>query len=164
MESQNAAADDGRPETRNEQADRNWSEILQEVRVSQTGTQIISGFLLTLAFQQRFNDLDSYQDIVYGVLVAFAAVSTALGLAIVSLHRARFHQHDKPELVAVAGRLLVVIVWTVAILTAGVVLFIFDVVFGHLAGFIAGAVAVLTLIGLLALLPNSITARFVRDK
>ena len=132
--------------------------------MSQTGTQIISGFLLTLAFQQRFKDLSVYQDIVYGVLVAFAAVSTALGLAIVSLHRARFHQHDKPELVAVANRLLVVIVWTVAILTAGVVLFIFDVVFGHLAGFVAGAVAVLTLVGLLALLPNSIAARFVRGK
>ena len=51
---------DGRDETETERLDRNWTEILQELRVIQTGTQILTGFLLTLAFQQRFvNKLDS---------------------------------------------------------------------------------------------------------
>ena len=50
---QDADPTDGRDETPSERYDRNWGEILQEFRVTQTGTQIISGFLLTLAFQQR---------------------------------------------------------------------------------------------------------------
>ena len=48
-----------RNETDDERYDRNWVEILQELRVTQTGTQIISGFLLTLAFQKRFSRIDA---------------------------------------------------------------------------------------------------------
>ena len=46
---------DGRDESLNERMDRNWNEILQELRVTQTGTQIFTGFLLTIAFQARFS-------------------------------------------------------------------------------------------------------------
>ena len=41
---------DGRDETPYERADRNWNEMLQELRVLQTGAQILAGFLLALAF------------------------------------------------------------------------------------------------------------------
>ena len=44
-----------------ERADRNWNEVLQELRVMQTGTQILTGFLLALAFQPAFADLDDGQ-------------------------------------------------------------------------------------------------------
>ena len=47
---------DGRDETPTQRADRNWGEVLQELRVLQTGTQILTGFLLALAFQQTFAD------------------------------------------------------------------------------------------------------------
>ncbi|MBN9194503.1 MAG: sodium:proton antiporter, partial [Microbacterium sp.] len=67
-----ALAGDGRDETEAERLDRNWDEILQETRVVQTGTQILTGFLLAIAFQQRFEDLDGYQIAVYLVLVCFA--------------------------------------------------------------------------------------------
>lgn len=152
----NTPEPDGRHESADEKADRNWSEILQELRVSQTGTQILSGFLLTVAFQPRFKELDSYQVIVYGTLVVLAATSTALGLATVALHRARFRQHDKPSLVTVASRLLGATVTTVAVLTTGVLLLIFDVVFGRGAGLIAGAGAAVVLVGLLVLIPSSV--------
>ena len=36
---------------RRERLDRNWDELLQELRVSQTGVQILTGFLLTLPIQ-----------------------------------------------------------------------------------------------------------------
>ena len=49
---------DGRDETPTERYDRNWIELLQELRVLQTGTQILTGFLLALAFQPAFADLD----------------------------------------------------------------------------------------------------------
>lgn len=50
---------DGRDESPSERADRNWYEVLQELRVMQTGTQILTGFLLALAFQPAFADLDA---------------------------------------------------------------------------------------------------------
>lgn len=50
-----------RDETPAERSDRNWHELLQELRVMQTGVQVLTGFLLTLPFQARFTDLDSYQ-------------------------------------------------------------------------------------------------------
>ncbi|MES1212872.1 MAG: DUF6328 family protein, partial [Leifsonia sp.] len=95
---------DGRPETEAERSDRNWSEILQELRVTQTGSQILSGFLLTVAFQPRFTQLDAYQYSVYAVLVGLATLSTILGLATVRLHRAEFHRHHKPEIVERGSR------------------------------------------------------------
>lgn len=37
--------EDGRRETATERLDRHWVEQLQELRVMQTGTQLIAGFL-----------------------------------------------------------------------------------------------------------------------
>ncbi len=56
---------DGRRETTNQRMDRNWNELLQELRVAQTGVQILTGFLLTVPFQSRFTELDGYQRSVY---------------------------------------------------------------------------------------------------
>src|SRR5688572_32891834 len=78
---------DGRDETLNERMDRNWNEILQELRVTQTGTQIFTGFLLTIAFQSRFSELTHSQVRVYLTLVTAAVLTTALGLAPVHFHR-----------------------------------------------------------------------------
>jgi Family of unknown function (DUF6328) len=159
-----ADAHDGRHETESERSDRNWSEILQELRVTQTGSQILSGFLLTVAFQERFTHLDTYQYSVYGVLVGLAAVSTMLGLATVSLHRAQFHHHHKPAVVRWGSRLLTITVTVVGILSAGVVLLIFDVVFGRTAGVIAGIVAVAILVVLLVVLPQGLRSRTVEQR
>ena len=50
----NALRDDGwneqaRDETPMQRLDRNWADLLQELRVVQTGVQLLTGFLLTLA-------------------------------------------------------------------------------------------------------------------
>src|SRR5215217_6180305 len=63
---------DGRNESLNERMDRNWNELLQELRVTQTGTQIFTGFLLTIAFQSRFNELTTFQVRIYLILVTAA--------------------------------------------------------------------------------------------
>jgi hypothetical protein len=94
-----ARAGDGRDETESERLDRNWNEILQELRVTQTGTQILTGFLLAAAFQTRFADLDAFQVDVYLVLVVTAVLTTALGLAPVSLHRVLFRRGAKEQIV-----------------------------------------------------------------
>lgn len=150
---EDAMPGDGRDESQNERLDRNWAEILQELRVTQTGTQILTGFLLTLAFQQRFTELDAYQIDVYLVLVVLAALSTGLGLAPVSLHRALFRKRAKQQIVALADLLLRVTLGGVALLLSGTTLLIFDVVMDRTAGVLAGSAALLITLLLWVLLP-----------
>jgi hypothetical protein len=151
-----AVPDDGRNESHNERLDRNWNEILQELRVTQTGTQILTGFLLTLAFQQRFTDLDTFQIDVYLVLVVLAALATGLGLSPVSLHRALFRRRAKEKLVRIADRLLRATLAGVALVLSGTTLLIFDVVVGRSAGLIAGSGALLITAALWILLPYGV--------
>jgi hypothetical protein len=131
---------DGRDETPNERLDRNWNALLQELRVTQTGTQIIAGFLLTLPFQARFSELDDYQVAVYLALVCVAALTTALGLGPVSLHRLLFRRGAMEQIVSIGNLLVRATLVGVAIVLAGTTLLIFDVVMGRTAGFVSGGV------------------------
>jgi hypothetical protein len=152
-------SDDGRDETETEKLDRNWNEMLQELRVTQTGTQIITGFLLTLAFQPRFKELDAFQVGLYLTLVALAALSAALGLGPVSLHRALFRKGAKGRIVALADRLLQAILLCVGLVITGVVLLLFDVVLGRAAGIIAAVVTAIVIATVWLVLPFSKRSR-----
>jgi hypothetical protein len=150
---------DGREESAAERADRNWNEALQELRVLQTGTQILTGFLLALAFQPAFADLDAGQRAVYLFLVVLAALSAVTALAPVALHRVVFRQREKRAVVAYGHLALVTALVTVAALLAGVVAFVFDVVLGAGAAIVAaGAVTALILV-LWAVVPAVVRAR-----
>ncbi|WP_159622348.1 DUF6328 family protein [Ruania rhizosphaerae] len=146
-------SESGRHESAEQRADRNWDELMQELRVTQTGTQILTGFLLTLPFQQRFTELRSDQVIVYLCLVVLGMATTALAVAPVSIHRMLFQRRRKPQIVRLGNRLAKVALATLAALVVGIALFVFDVVLGRTAGVIAAAAA-LVLAGVLwALLP-----------
>lgn len=119
---------DDRHETPTERLDRNWVEILQELRVTQTGIQILTGFLLTVPFQQRFTDLSDEQRAFYLGLVLLAAVTTGLMVAPVSLHRMLFRRRAKSALVTEADRMMRVGLVFLALTVSGVVLLVFDVV------------------------------------
>jgi hypothetical protein len=140
-------------ETASARLDRNWSEILQELRVTQTGTQILTGFLLTLAFQPRFADLDAFQVDVYLVLVVLAALTTALALAPVSLHRSLFREGAKEQIVSFTDRILKATLVGVALVLSGTVLLIFDVVLGRTAALVAGGSALAVIVGFWVVLP-----------
>jgi hypothetical protein len=95
-----------RDETPMERADRNYNELLQELRVAQTGVQILFAFLLTIPFQQRFGDeVGAGLRQEYLVTLLVTAMATALLIAPVTMHRILFRQGLKPELVTVADRL-----------------------------------------------------------
>jgi uncharacterized membrane protein YqjE len=142
---------DGRSESLNERMDRNWIEMLQELRVTQTGTQILTGFLLSIAFQPTFRSLDEFQRIVYLLLVGTAVLTTALSLAPVNLHRGLFRRHAKPLVVGVAHVIVQVALAGVALVLVGTVLLIFDVVVGRNGALVAAGTTVLILVGLAAL-------------
>src|ERR1700712_4312613 len=91
---------DARSETETERLDRNWSDLLQELRVVQTGVQLLTGLLLTVPFQARFSDLTGYQRVVYQATVSTSVIATALLITPVALHRLLFRQHARRSLVA----------------------------------------------------------------
>jgi Family of unknown function (DUF6328) len=142
---------DDRDETFSERMDRNWNEMLQELRVTQTGTQIITGFLLAIAFQDRFVELDRFQQSVYLGLILAAVLTTALGLAPVNLHRMLFRKHAKDAVVQIAHVLLRITLVGVGIILTGAVLLIFDVVLDRRTAIIAAAVVALVLVAIAAL-------------
>lgn len=122
------ARDDGRDETPAERYDRNWNEVLQELRVLQTGTQILTGFLLALAFQPTFADLDPGQKVFYLVLVVLSALSSIIALSPVAVHRMLFRQRAKRTVVMFGHVSLITALATVSLLVVGVVAFVFVVV------------------------------------
>src|ERR1700761_1739397 len=89
-----------RGETEIERLDRNWSNLLQELRVVQTGVQLLTGFLLTLPFQQRFDVLSQQMRIAYLVTVGCSVGATVLLIAPVGIHRLLFRRHRLQVLVA----------------------------------------------------------------
>jgi O-antigen/teichoic acid export membrane protein len=87
--------------------DRNFNELLQELRVAQTGVQILFAFLLSIAFQHNFSQLREWQrDLYIGTLVS-AAVAAVLIIAPVATHRVLFRQHRKDTIVDFSARLAV---------------------------------------------------------
>jgi hypothetical protein len=144
---------DGRHESLNERMDRNWNEILQELRVTQTGTQIFTGFLLTIAFQTRFGELTTFQLRVYLILVIAAVLTTALGLAPVNLHRGLFRKGAKMTIVQTAHIIMRITLAGVAVMLIGTVLLIFDLVLDGTAALVAAGVTLLVVIILTVLPP-----------
>lgn len=129
-----AVVDEERQESREEQSDRNWNELLQELRVMQTGTQILVAFLFTIPFQPKFADLDDIQRVSYIVLVIFAVVMTILLLAPISLHRSLFRQRLKREIVEHSAGLVRVAMLGTALLAAGGAALVVDVALNRTAG------------------------------
>ncbi|MFG1609333.1 DUF6328 family protein [Actinoplanes sp. NPDC049265] len=85
--------------------DRNFGDLLQELRVAQTGVQILFAFLLTLPFSSGFPKTTAFQKDTYVVALIAAAFATAMIISPVAFHRALFRQGRKPELVRFAHRM-----------------------------------------------------------
>ncbi|HEY3633394.1 MAG TPA: DUF6328 family protein [Jatrophihabitantaceae bacterium] len=133
-----------RDESDAQRLDRNYAELLQELRVAQTGVQILFAFLLTIAFQQRFPTLSSAQRALYVTTLTLAAVSAVLFIAPVAIHRIFFRQRLKDELVTFTGRTAAAGLVFLALSMLGSVLLIVDVVSGAVeAWLITGGLAVL---------------------
>jgi len=92
-------------ESEKERWDRNFADLLQELRVAQTGVQILFAFLLTLPFSNGFPKTTAFQKDTYVVALIAAAFATAMIISPVAFHRALFRQGRKPELVRYAHRM-----------------------------------------------------------
>ncbi len=145
--------DEERGESPLQRLDRNWADLLQELRVVQTGVQLLTGFLLTLPFQARFEMLSSSGRTVYLITVSLAVIATGFLIAPVSLHRFLFRRHARAVTVDIAHRLAQTGVAFLALAMIGVVLLIFDVVVGRGAAVLAAVLTAALLAGLWVFLP-----------
>lgn len=153
----------GRDETFEERMDRNLNDILQELRVLQTGTQILAGFLLTLPFQSRFPDLSEYDHRLFLVAISLAILTTVLLLAPVSVHRTLFRLHRKDDVVRNAHLLVRLGLFTLGLTMMAVLALIFTVVVSRSAGLVAAGVSGLLFLGTWVVMPAWLRRRHDRD-
>jgi hypothetical protein len=125
-----------------ERLTRNWNELLQELRVMQTGVQILTGFLLTVPFSDRFTALEDHQKVIYLAVLGGAVLTTALIVAPVSFHRILFRQGERDWIVEAANRCARAGLLMFGLVSSAVVLLVFDIAVSTTAGVVAAAVAV----------------------
>jgi hypothetical protein len=147
---------DDRHETVTERLDRNWNELLQELRVTQTGVQLLTAFLLSLPLQQRFAELDHFELALYLLAVALSVGATALLVAPVAVHRALFRHHEKDRLVNVGDWCARAGLCLLAASVSDVVAFIVSVVVGRAAAVTAGLVVLVGFAVLWWLVPTRV--------
>ncbi|MBK5306069.1 MAG: hypothetical protein JJD92_05215 [Frankiaceae bacterium] len=129
-----------RNETPAERADRNFNDILQELRVTQTGVQVLFSLLLTVPFTQRFEKVSDFQRDVYFVALLLAAATTILLVAPVSVHRLLFHTGEKPWVVKVSSRLALAGLVLLSLTLTTVLLFVSDVLFDETVAVVTATV------------------------
>ena len=122
---------DGRGEGPLQRADRNMIELLQELRVAQTGVQILFAFLLTLSFTERFGSIDEVQRWTYVLTLLCSVLTAGLFVAPAAVHRITFRRGVKAETVQLGHRLFTFGLGALALTLAGSVLLVLDVAVGR---------------------------------
>src|SRR3954471_3930724 len=121
-------------ESEAERLNRNFDDLLQELRVSQNGTQILFAFLLTVPFSNGFAKVTDFQQDIYFAALLLSAMSAAMLIAPAVMHRVLFRQNQKKELVvnasrvALGGQALLVFAVSASVLLVG------DYLYGHAVG------------------------------
>jgi hypothetical protein len=143
----------GRNETALERCDRNLVELLQEVRVVQTGVQVLFAFLLTAPLAARFPTLTPFQRVDYFVTLLAAGAAAILLIAPTAYHRVLFRLGDKEHLVRVANRFTLAGLAFVAIAMIGALLLVTDLMFNGAVVVVTVAIAALVCTACWCVLP-----------
>ncbi|MCU1674222.1 MAG: hypothetical protein JWN77_2335 [Frankiales bacterium] len=133
-----------REESPAERADRNFDDILQELRVTQTGVQVLFSVLLTVPFSQRFAKVTPFQKDVFYAALLLAAATAVMLVAPVATHRLLFRSGEKPWVVKVSSGYAIVGTVLLMLTVTAVLLFVSDVLFSSA---LATTVAVLFGVG-----------------
>jgi hypothetical protein len=127
-----------RNETELERIDRNFNELLGELRVIATGVQVLFAFLLIVPFSVGFGQLVDGERYLYFAILLATAAAAALLIAPSSLHRLIFRQGDKPYLVDTANRMAICGIGCLMFAMTGIL----GLLSGHLFGWLAGVIVV----------------------
>jgi len=154
---------DDRGERPAERADRNMIEMLQELRVAQTGVQILFAFLLSLSFTERFARIDDFQQWTYVVTLLLTALTTGLLVAPAAIHRMLFGRGVKAATVRIGHRLFIAGLASLTLTLMGAVLLVLDVAVGRTFALWSAAALGIVLIFLWFVLPLPVRNRNDRE-
>ncbi|WP_238815369.1 DUF6328 family protein [Nocardia brasiliensis] len=131
---------DARGETETERMDRNWSTLIQELRVVQTGVQFLISALLIVPFQASFATLSPPLRLLYLITLAAAIGATVFLVAPISWHRILFRRHRLGNVVAAAHRCAMLGIGLLGVSLTGAMILVFELVTGTTGGVLAGVV------------------------
>jgi hypothetical protein len=121
--------DSGRDESPAERADRNWNDLLQELRVTETGVQVLFSLLLTVPFSARFQQVTPFERRVYFAALLLTAAANVALIAPVAYHRLLFAKGEKARVVALGNRLALGGLVLLLLAFTAVLLLVTDVLF-----------------------------------
>jgi Family of unknown function (DUF6328) len=122
--------------------DRELIELLNELRVTLPGVQVLFAFLLMVPFNQGFERVTELQKYVYFVALIATAAGSAFLIAPTPYHRIRFRDRDKDALLRTGNRLALIGTACLAVGITSAVFFVTDFLFNIAVAFaVAGAVA-----------------------
>jgi amino acid transporter len=126
--------------------DRELIELLNELRVTLPGVQVLFAFLLTVPFANRFAQVTDLQKSVYFIALLATAAGSVFLIAPTPYHRIRFRDRDKEALIRISNRLALVGTIFLAVAMTSAVFLITDFIFNTGAA-IAVTVVVAGVIG-----------------
>jgi cation transport ATPase len=129
MSAREPAEEPDRTDEEQERLNRQMAELLNELRVAMPGVQVLFGFLLTVPFQQRFQEVSAFQRDVYFIALLAAMTATAFLIAPSAYHRIAFQTHDKPHIIRVGTLQFVCGIVALAIAMNCAVLLVTDFIF-----------------------------------
>ncbi|WP_433527192.1 DUF6328 family protein [Nocardia pseudovaccinii] len=132
-----------RHETETQRLDRNWSNLVQELRVVQTGVQFLISALLILPFQAGFTTLSHLMRLLYLGTVSAAMGATVFLVAPVSWHRILFRRHRLGNVVSAAHRCAMAGIALLGLALTGATTLVMADVAGTTAGAMAAVVVAL---------------------
>ncbi len=112
-----------------EDLDRELIELLNELRVTLPGVQVLFAFLLVAPFSQQFERVNDLQKYAYVVALTFTALGSAFLIAPTPYHRIRFRDRDKEAMLRVANRLAIAGTLCVAIAMSCALFLVADFLF-----------------------------------
>jgi hypothetical protein len=154
----------GRPESEQERLDRNYQELLQELRVAQTGTQILFAFLLTVSFTPLMQGADRFTHSLLVVAILASAGATALIITPVAFHRIVFHRRLKESLVATASYLALGGLTLLLVAMLATCMLALDAIMGRGAAAVLTALTGAWFVGFWYLLPGVVLRRHGRRR
>jgi hypothetical protein len=123
-----------RNETELERMDRNFNELLSELRVAATGVQVLFAFLLIVPFSVGFSHLTGGQRYLYFAVLLATAAACGLLIAPTALHRLIFRCGEKPYLVSAANAMAISGIACLMVAMTGILTLLSSYLFGWVAG------------------------------
>ena len=119
-----------------EELDKEWTELLNELRVVLPGVQVLFAFLLAAPFSQRFAGVTDVQEKAYFLSLLFTTISAGLMTAPTTFHRLRWRHGDKEKMLEIMNRLTITGGVFLALAMTAAFFVITDLIFGGVAAIV----------------------------